>query len=296
MRRHAVPVGEVTLSVLEGGVAGAPILLFLHGFPEHAAAWSGLMARFASTHRVVAPDQRGYNLSDKPDGVRAYSGGRLAGDIIALIDRLGGPVTLIGHDWGASVAYAVAMMAPAKLSSLIVLNGVHPGPFQQALLDDSAQIAASQYIHKLRREGVEDALLADDCARMFQMLTGFSDTGWLSAEMRAEYLAAWQQPGALTAMLNWYRASPLRVPLPGETPHGDNPFADTARFRIRPRHLLIWGEDDPALLPVSTRGLEGYCDDLTRVAIPGTDHWLAHQKPAEVEAAIRAFLPAGDAG
>ena len=291
MEAARIPLGDVTLNVLSSGEPSAPKMVFLHGFPEHAGAWTDMMTRFAATHRVIAPDQRGYGLSDKPEGVEAYATGKLAGDIIALIELVGGPVTLVGHDWGASVAYAVAMQAPERLSALIILNGVHPGPFQNALLTDAEQIAASQYIHFLRSAGAEAALNTENFAGFFRMLGALSGSDWLTEEMRTTYCEAWGQPGAVTAMLNWYRASPLFVPGRGETAlERENPFADREKFRVRQRHLLIWGTEDLALRPAATEGLEDYCDELTRVAIPDADHWLVHSHPDRVAAEINAFL------
>ena len=135
---------------------------------------------------------------------------------------------------------------------MVIVNGVHPGPFQHALLTDPEQIEASQYIHKLCAADAEERFSADGFAKLFKMFAAFSDLSWMTEQERQGYLAAWQQPGALTGMLNWYRASPIHVPALGEdVSDRENPFDDPQKLRVQPRHLLIWGVEDKALLPSS---------------------------------------------
>jgi pimeloyl-ACP methyl ester carboxylesterase len=174
----------------------------------------------------------------------------------------------------------------------VILNGVHPLPFQKALLESEAQQDASLYMHFLRSPEAEAALSADGYARLFGMLTRFGEPSWLTAERRAAYLAAWSQPGALTAMLNWYRATPLVVPKKGErVDPATVPVLDAAALRVRMPHLLLWGMKDQALLPVSRAGIEDLCDaGFSLREFPDADHWIAHQQPQAVIAAISAFV------
>jgi pimeloyl-ACP methyl ester carboxylesterase len=168
---------------------------------------------------------------------------------------------------------------------------VHPGPFQRALLEDDAQRRASTYIHYLRDPRAEERLAANGFEKLLGMLTRFGPQPWLTPQKRAGYLEAWAAPGALTGMLNWYRATPLVVPEPGA--HVDPatlPTLDPAKLRVRMPHLVVWGMDDRALLPVTRAGLGDYCDDLTVFEIPGADHWVVHQKTDEVIGLIRRFL------
>lgn len=275
-------LGDIELHYASCGARDAPLFLFLHGFPEYWVAWKAVMPHFAASHFCVAPDQRGYNLSSKPEGVESYAVGHLVEDIRGLADKLspGARFLLAGHDWGASAAYAFAMRYPERLSGLIIANGVHPGPFQDALLNDPEQIEASQYFHLLRSDKAERVLSENGYARLFKMLAGSSEVAFLDEEMKAGYAAAWSRSGALTGMVNWYRASPIHVPVTGETPDpGKALKADPARLAIRVPHLLIHGIADRALRPSAFRGIEVYAPDLQVHEVAGTGHWILHEKP-----------------
>ncbi len=266
-----------------------PPLLMLHGFPEYGGAWADLAPLLAGHFHCVAPDQRGYGQSWAPPEIDAYSGGALIGDMSALINRLGGCVTVLGHDWGAAVAYGLAMFQPERVSRLIIMNGVHPVPFQRALARGGAQAAASQYINFLRRDDSHDLMAEDGFAKLASLFSAEMNTGWLSPGRLSEYRAEWARPGRLRAMINWYRASPLRVADPGK-PITDLPNYPRARLTVHAPHLLIWGAEDTALLPAATEGLEDYAPDLTRVTLTGADHWLHHQQPAAVARAILEWI------
>ncbi len=293
MRNETIAANGLEFNCLLAGDSASPLLLMLHGFPEYSGAWAGLMERLRDAFFCVAPDQRGYNLSSKPPAVEDYAAGKLAADAAAMLDhyRPGGAArAVIGHDWGAAVAYALAMRAPEKVERLIIANGVHPIPFQTALAAGGAQSEASQYIDWLRREGSEDVLAGDAFGKLEAAFSAKMDHSWLTAAMRADYRRAWGRPGALRAMVNWYRASPMRIARPG----APIPVPEMPRdaMRIVMPHLLIWGMGDTALLPESRAGLEELCDDLTVQEFADADHWVIHQKPDAVAAAIRSFLAA----
>src|SRR5262245_60096418 len=293
MQTRALRVNDIDLFVRSLGAPGAPLVLCLHGFPEYSGAWDEVLPAFASRFHAVAPDQRGYARSAKPEGVEAYRVKNLVRDVLALGDQLSpnAPFAIVGHDWGASVAYAVAIAAPRRISRLAVINGVHPGPFQRALVEDQAQRQASTYIHYLRDPRAEERLTANGYEKLLGMLTRFGGPQpWLTAARRAGYIEAWSAPGALTGMLNWYRATPLVVPRPGEAVDPASlPRLDPAQLRVRMPHLVIWGMGDPALLPSSRATLADYCDDLTVREIAGADHWVVHQKTDEVIGHLKAF-------
>lgn len=264
------------------GAPSLPILLMLHGFPEYGGGWADLAPHLSRRFHCVAPDQRGYGQSWAPPEIRDYATSKLVADMAALIALLGGgPVTVLGHDWGAAVAYGLAMFRPELVERLIVANGVHPVPFQRAMAAGGAQSAASQYINLLRRERSQDELAADDFAKLVDMFLARYRDGWLTDEKLAAYKAEWARGGRLKTMLHWYRASPLKIARPG-APLTDLPDLPLDRLMVRCPHLLIWGEGDTALLPEATEGLEAFAADLTRVTIEGADHWLHHQKPQEV--------------
>ena len=230
-----------------------------------------------------------------PIGLEAYRIKPLVRDILGLGEHYspGRPFVLVAHDWGASVAYATAIAAPNRVARLVVINGVHPGPFQRALIEDEAQRKASAYIHYLRAPEAEERLSANNFEKLLGMLTRFGPQPWLTPHKRAGYLEAWRQPGALTAMLNWYRATPIVVPKEGEAVEPTSvPKLDPAQLRVRMPHLVVWGMDDRALLPVTRATLADYCDNLTVAEIAGADHWVVHQKTDEVIGHIRRFLAA----
>jgi epoxide hydrolase 4 len=293
MQRQTLSANGIDLLVRSIGHPEAPLVLFLHGFPEYSGAWDEVLPAFADTCHAVAPDQRGYARSSKPPGVEAYRVKSLVRDVLALGDQLSPnrPFAVVGHDWGASVAYAAAIAAPNRIARLAVINGVHPGPFQRALIEDEAQRHASSYMHYLRAPEAEARLSANGYEKLLAMLSRFGPQPWLTPQRSAAYVEAWSAPGALTGMLNWYRASPLLVPMPGEAVDPAKVMKlDPALLRIRMPHLVIWGMDDRALLPVSRATLADYCDDLTVREIGGADHWVVHQRTAEVVGHLKDFL------
>lgn len=277
------------------GEADRPLMLFLHGFPEYWVAWAEVMPAFADRYFCVAPDQRGYNLSSKPEGVEAYRVKHLVADIAALARHLspGRPVVLCAHDWGASVAYALAIAMPELVERLVIVNGTHPACFQDALVNRPEQARASQYFHLLRSPRAEEVLSRDDFALMFRLFGDFASGSGPDAAMRAGYLEAWRQPGALTGMLNWYRASPVYVPEGEETPDPDKAVPlDRERLKVAMPHLVVWGMQDTALLSLLLDELPRYAERLSVRRIGGAGHWVLHEKPRAVIDALGAFLDA----
>jgi epoxide hydrolase 4 len=294
IRTERLAANGLEFDTLRAGAPGAPLVLFLHGFPEYAGAWADLLPAFSDRYLAVAPNQRGYAGSSKPLGVESYRAHHLAKDMLDLAAQVspGRQFHLVAHDWGASIGYAMSFLAPDRMASFTVLNGVHPVPFQRALIDDAEQRAASQYIRFLRRDDAAALLLENDCKRVFDILTGgFGGGTWLTAEKRAGYLNAWSQPGAMEAMVSWYKATPMVVAEPGAAVER-NPLAgvDPAKMLVKPPHQLIWGMEDKALRPSSRAGLDTLCADLTVHEIADADHWIVHQKPDQVRTLVRAFV------
>jgi len=270
------------------GDPALPPLLMLHGFPEYSGAWEELAMELKDYFYCVAPDQRGYGQSYCPEGIENYRAGVLASDMAALITELGAPVAVIGHDWGASVAYALAMFFPGLVSRLIIANGVHPVPFQTAMASGGAQSVASQYINVLREKGSEDRFAADDFSKLLQLFSANMDLSWLTGDKLVEYKREWAREGRLKAMIDWYRASPLVVADPGAPV--ELPAMDTSRLMVHCPHLLIWGMGDTALLPETRVGLETFASDLTVHEIEGADHWVLHQRASEVAGVVTRWV------
>lgn len=288
MNMRDITLNGHVFRIREWGDPAKPTLLMLHGFPEYGGAWADLAELMAGDFHCVAPDQRGYGGSWSPPEPEAYRVSQMMPDMVALIAELGGPVVVVGHDWGAAMAYGLAMARPDLVSRLVILNGVHPGPFQTALAAGGAQTAASQYMTFLRRDDAEARLSADNYAKLLGLFAENMDMTWMTPDRQAEYIAEWSKPGRLRGMVNWYRATPLVIPKPGEVV--PVPPMDPEKLRVRMPHLLIWGMGDTALLPEATAGLEAYCDDLTRIEVPDADHWIVHQKPARVADILRDWL------
>ena len=275
------------------GPDDAPVMIMLHGFPEYWFAWAEIAPAFSKDYRIILPDQRGFNLSSKPEGVENYDMKHLVADLHGIVEQVspGAPFMLCGHDWGASVAYAYAMRHGDRVKKLVIANGVHPICFQKALLAGGAQTDASQYIRTLRDKTNEPALAANDFARVVAMFEKFSSAPWLDKHELEGYLTAWRHPGAFTNMINWYRASPLEVPLSG-TPGKDLEITDDMRskYRITMPHLLLWGTRDQALLESCYADLDQFCDDLTIHKNDDGSHWLLHEVQDWVIDEIKTFL------
>ncbi|MBB4837089.1 pimeloyl-ACP methyl ester carboxylesterase [Sphingomonas kyeonggiensis] len=288
-RRIALPTGVELNVALAGDPANPPIVL-LHGFPESHRTWRHQIAALARDHYVIAPDQRGFGYSARPEGVASYTPDKPVADLLALADHLGiGPFTLVGHDWGGAIAWMAALQNPQRIARLIIVNAPHPLVFQRSIFDDPAQRAASQYITAFRNPDFEQFVERIGLETFFdESFAKYTDAAKLEPEKPA-YLAEWSQPGAMTAMLNWYRASAILVPAPGETPERpawlDAPFPPVTQPT-----LVIWAMQDTALLPVQLDGLEALVPDLTVVRIAGAGHFVPWEKPELVNEAILEWL------
>lgn len=291
---RVVLASGIELDVWDTGPRDAPVLMFLHGFPENHRAWRHQVAHFSSRFRCIAPDQRGYGQSSRPEGVENYRTEHLVGDVFALADALGiAQFTVVGHDWGGAIAWLVALFGQAsgpmdgRVERAVIANAPHPAIFQRLLWTDPAQRAASQYIRAFR-DPANDPLVAQHglAPLLAQALGGMARPVWDPAEQSA-LLAEWQDPARALAMLNWYRASTIVVPAP------DEPSAEPAERLPLPRltlpTLVIWGMDDAALLPANL-DLAAEVADLTVVEVPGAGHFVTWKAPGAVNAAMDAFL------
>lgn len=285
LTRIALPTG-VELDVQIAGPEDAPAVILLHGFPESHRTWRHIVPDLARDHRVVAPDQRGYARSSKPAGVEEYKPDKIVADLLALADALGiDRFTLVGHDWGGAVAWMAALGHPRRVERLVIVNAPHPLVFQRSLFDDPDQRAASQYITRFRNTAIDRGLVGQGLERFLgASFANHVATAIVGAD-KAAYLDEWSEPGAMTAMLNWYRASGIIVPAPGENP--PRPAFLNAPFPpMTQRTLVVWGNRDKALLPVQLDGLDALVPHLTIERVDA-GHFVPWEKPDAVIAAMR---------
>jgi len=289
LQRVALPTG-VELDVAVAGLPTNPAIILLHGFPESHRTWRHQIADLAEDHFVLAPDQRGFARSSKPEGVEHYTADKPVADMIALADRFDvDRFTLVGHDWGGAIAWMAALNHPDRVARLIIVNAPHPFIFQRSLFDDMAQREASQYIRAFRNTDLEKHIDSIGLSAFFDgSFMRHTDFEKVKDE-KPVYLEQWGQPGAMTAMLNWYRASTLIVPAMDETPERpaflNGPFPP-----LKMPTLVIWGLDDKALLPVQLEGLEALVPDLTLRKLEGVGHFAPWEAPEKVTGAIREWL------
>lgn len=252
-----IDVGEVTLNVACQGKG--KLALLLHGWPEFHGTWNPIKNLLVEHgYRVVVPDQRGYNLSDKPEAVEAYEIDHLVRDVVGLLDQVAGTekVFLIGHDWGGIVAWVVAHRYPERLRALAILAGPHPDVWCRPEIDPVQAMAADQYVPLVAAQGGEAMIdvIGSDMAR------------YLSSEEQALHREAWNKPGARVAMNNWYRANVYPM---NRLPTG---------VTVDVKTLVLWGSLDPACTPSELQYFPNYVRDLTVFEDPDVDHWVQLQK------------------
>jgi len=274
-------VNGVNLHMVEEG--SGPCIILLHGFPEFWYAWKNQIQPLSKNFRVVAPDMRGYNLSEKPEGAKNYRREVLVEDIRSLIEALGEKqVTLVGHDWGGVVAWYFAEDFPEYLDKLVIINSPHHKVFARELQNNPSQQKASSYIQALVAPDGEEKCAENDYALLKNSIfnTTCSPESF-SEEDKKAYVEAWSQPGALTAMINYYRAR-TATSTPEVTKGSSNEKIETPT-------LVIWGEKDAFLLTGNLEGLDKYVKDLSIKRIPEATHWVQHEKPEQVSQTITDF-------
>jgi epoxide hydrolase 4 len=291
LEHHHADVGEISIHYVSAG-QGEPIL-FMHGFPQFWFLWRHQLADLSRDHHCVAPDMRGFNLSDKPADTKAYRMRHLLGDVHGLLDHLGWErFTLVGHDWGGIVSWAFALKNPELLERFVILDSPPPFTWSRDLRESAAQREAVSYMVPLSEPspGPERMLAAEDFEFLFSMLEGIGGgNATLSDEERVAYREAWSQPGALTGGVNYYRAAAMGEQVAAGGVPEEYERKITAR-RLDVPTLVIWGEEDPALLLHLTEGLEQWVPNLRLEKLPGTGHWVPYERPDEVNGLIRGFI------
>ena len=271
-RTDRVRLGELTFDVTVAGPDdGTPILL-LHGFPESSASWRPVTPRLVRAGlRVIAPNQRGYSPDARPERVDEYRFDRLVGDVVGLLDAYDiESAHLVGHDWGAAVAWQVAGGHPERIRSLTAVSVPHPAAFGWALREDADQQRRSGYIGLLRQEGRAEAVLLEDDSRRLRAMFGDGN----DPELVEEHVRLLSQPGALTAAMNWYRAM-------------TRAFGDLPPVRVPTTY--VWSTADPALGPATAKRCAEFVDAPYRfVVLDGASHWIPEEHPDALADAILA--------
>ena len=276
-----VATDDVRLHVVTAGPEDGPLAILLHGFPEF---WYGFRRQIRplveAGYRVWVPDQRGYNLSEKPVGVGAYGLDTLADDAVGLLRAAGREsAVVVGHDWGAAVGWWMATTRPAVVDRLVAINVPHPAVFRRTVSRDPRQLLRSWYMLFFQLPALPEAVFrARDFRAGTAMLRGSSRSGTFTDDDLERYREAWSRPGAVTGMLNWYRA--LRR-APADPPEG---------ARVRPPTLLVWGTGDVALRRTMAPASVELCDDGRLEFVEGASHWVQHEEPDRVNDLLLDFL------
>ncbi|QCW03646.1 alpha/beta fold hydrolase [Natrinema pallidum] len=280
LRSSRRTVNGVDLYVVAAGDESAPLVVLLHGFPEFWYGWRRVIEPLVEAgYRVVVPDQRGYNRSEKPDGVGSYRLAELTRDVVELIgteDRERAAV--VGHDWGGMVAWSVAAHHPEVVDRLTIVNAPHPTAYRRQLLSNPAQLRRSWYALWFQLPWLPERVARYDDYRVLERtLRETAAPGTFREDELARYRRAWDRKGALTAMLNWYRAAARYPPRMPTDP-------------IEPPTLVVWGEDDTALVPSLAVDSAMLCAQRRLELLPETSHWVPHEAPTRLTDEILTHL------
>ena len=270
-----IEINELTLHVATIGT-GKPLVL-LHGFPDFWYGWKNLISPLKNEYRLIMPDMRGYNLSDKPDGVKNYEMKSLMDDIIKLADFFEiDKMYLVGHDWGGVIAWCLAEKYPERIDKLMILNGPHPKIFQERLLKDKAQQRASFYIFEFLKPGGEQFVIQDDFKWLrWALFSGIENKKDFTDYDKQQYLNAWSKSGAILGGVNYYRAN--------------LDFKDWTG-KIKVPTIVIHGMKDVAVLPSVLDGLDDYVKDLAIIKAENASHWVMHDVPELIVDTITKFF------
>lgn len=281
---RTIEANGLTFTIDEAGT-GDKAALFLHGFPESRFSWRFQLPLLAALGwRAVAPDLRGYGDSSRPKATSAYRVENLTDDVAAIYDALGARRRLlIAHDWGAIVAWVFAMRKLRPLEGLVIMNVPHPAVFSQAMRKGGGQLKKSWYVIFFQIPWLPEKMLtarrAEGVARAFSGMA--VDKSRFPDEVLEVYRANALKPGAMTAMINWYRAN---------FAGGLKPWSDVDQPPIETPTLMVWGEEDAALGIELTEGYGPYVKDFTLHRLPGVSHWVQQEAPEAVNARLEAWL------
>ncbi len=275
----------IRLHAIQAGPVDGPLVVLLHGFPEYWRGWLKQIEHLpAAGYRVLAPDQRGYNLSEIPKGIEAYRIEELVMDVTGLLDALGRQdCYLVGHDWGAAVAWTTALLHSERIRKLAILNVPHPVVMSEFITKNPRQMLKSWYIGFFQIPGLADWLVRrNNFQQAVAALRGTSRPGTFSNQDIAEYQKAWQNSDGMTGMINWYRAL-ARYRLP-----------TLADIRLHMPVQILWGKNDRFLSYEMAEASARLCDDVQLTYFEDTSHWVQHEKAPEVNRALVTFFSSTD--
>jgi epoxide hydrolase 4 len=287
MQSQFIQTNHINLHVMTDGPENGMAVILLHGFPQFYYGWKDQISALVDAgFRAIVPDQRGYNLSDKPKGISAYDVDILANDIVGLLDHLGiQKAKIIGHDWGAVVAWTIGINHPERVEKLAILNVPHPDVMTDFVLHNSAQRKKSWYIFFFQIPWfVEWMLSKNDFEYLARMLTRSGRKNTFTEADMMEYKKAWSQKGALTGMVNWYRAvmrRGLRSALHRKKSH--------AR-RVHVPTMMLWGKRDIALSVEMAQPSIDLCDQGELTIYDKSTHWVQHDASHEVNRKLIEFM------
>ena len=287
VRSLRIATNGIALRADRAGPDDGPPVILLHGFPETSACWRRQIAPLAAAgYRITAPDQRGYATSDKPAGVAAYNLDALAADVLGLIDESGRQkACLVGHDWGGLVAWWVAVTHPGRVERLVVLNAPHPVAFRRAILSSPRQLLRSWYILAFQIPWLPETFARlGNWNALANVLRSSSRPGTFPDTTIDEYRRAWSEPGAITAMIHWYRAAFRRPP------------ARPPDLRVKAPTLILWGARDRFLSRSVAEASLALCEAGRLEFIEEATHWVQHEEPDRVNRLLLDFLGGGDLG
>lgn len=281
LEHSIIPTNGIELHTVQAGPLGGKVVILLHGFPEFWYGWKRQIEGLAEAgFRVIAPDQRGYNLSSKPAKIADYDIDLLAKDIVGLIDSLGQQkVYLVGHDWGGAVAWWMALKYPDRLEKLAILNCPHPVVIFNAFKSSWKQLFKSWYIFFFQLPLLPEWITGlGNFAFMAKSFQQSSRALTFSNEDIEKYREAWKKPRAWHSMINWYRAAARKS------------MKAVEGIRISVPTLIIWGEKDAFLgCELATQSAKR-CDNARVTLVPGASHWVQHEEPEQINSLLKEFF------
>lgn len=308
LEHHNIVIDNVTIHYVASTLSKtsdtkASTLVFLHGFPEYWQTWQAQLNYFSKDHHVIAPDLPGYNLSDKPQGTTFYEVTNLIKVMATFIKNVSPTekVVLVAHDWGGAIAWPLAAFYSQYIEKLVILNAAHPSTFTREMINNPQQREKSAYIHELISPQAETLLSKNNYQYLREKIMVSAKKGTFSDQTMSAYKGAWQQPGAVNGMLQYYRAMPQLAAVNNisnssqNLPETKSPVKNTTEMkvpniRINVPTLILWGEQDQAFVNENLDDIEDYVPNCKIKRFSDASHWLMHEKSPEINVAMTKFI------